>query len=375
MKRKWFMASWLAILLGAIVVAGIAFRGNTGRATAAAERFGPKEAEVTIEDGDVKTVHLTSSKFMWQFRDDQQPVEVWGYNNQIPGPTLRFKAGEKLRIYYRNDLDEASSVHWHGLVVPNSMDGVGLLTQPPVMPGETFVYEFTIPNTPGTFMYHAHMNDMEQVSKGLSGAFIVDPRDGGTGGYDQDRIIVLNNIAGHYLINGKEFPNIDPWLVKKGDMLRVRMINISPLEGHPMHLHGHFTKEIARDGTDLANSKDARVENTIWIAPGQTIDVEVKMNAPGKGAWIFHCHTLSHVMGPDGKALNLALANGGMVIPVVYTDSLNFDALKQTLDTAIKSIQPGAKAQDWPKDGTAVLGQAISDAAAAAQADTAHTVH
>jgi len=361
MKRKWFMASWLAILVGAITVAGIAFRGDTGHATAAAERFGPKEAEVSIEDGDVKTVHLTSSKFMWQFRTDQEPVEVWGYNNQIPGPTLRFKPGDKVRIYYRNDLDEASSVHWHGLVVPNSMDGVGLLTQPPVMPGETFVYEFDIPNTPGTFMYHAHMNDMEQVSKGLSGAFIVDPRDGGNRKFDQDRIVVLNNIAGHYLINGKEFPNVDPWLVKKNEMVRVRMINISPLEGHPMHFHGHFTKEIARDGTEQPEGKGALVENTVWIAPGQTIDVSVKMNGPGKGAWIFHCHTLSHVMGPDGKALNIALANGGMVIPVVYTDSLNIDAILESFTSAVKSIEPGANT-NWPKDGSPVLAQAIEDA-------------
>ena len=343
MKRGWFLAGWLAILVGVFAVAAIAVRNDTGRAHAATQRFGPKEAEVTIEDGDVKAIHLTSSKFMWQFRDDYAPVEVWGYNNQIPGPTLRFKAGDKVRIYYQNLLDEASSVHWHGVVVPNSMDGVALLTQPPVMPGETFVYEFTIPNTPGTFMYHALMDDLQQVSMGLSGAFIIDPRDGGDDGkYDQDHIMVLNNIAGHYLVNGKEFPNIDPWFAKKGEVWRVRMINISPIEGHPMHFHGHFTKEIARDGTPDSGGGNAAVENTVWIAPGQTIDVEVKMNAPGKGAWIWHCHVLSHVMGPDGKALNLAKANGGMVIPVVYTDSLNYDQIMKSLTDAIASIQPDA---------------------------------
>jgi FtsP/CotA-like multicopper oxidase with cupredoxin domain len=343
MKRGWFLAGWLAILGGVLAVAVIAVRNDTGRAHAETQRFGPPEAQVSIEDGDVKTVHLTSSKFMWQFRDDYAPIEVWGYNNQIPGPTLRFKAGDKVRIYYQNLLDEASSVHWHGVVVPNSMDGVALLTQPPVMPGETFVYEFTIPNTPGTFMYHAHMDDLQQVSMGLSGAFIIDPRDGGDEGkYDQDHTMVLNNIAGHYLVNGKEFPNVEPWLAKKGELWRVRMINISPIEGHPMHFHGHFTKEIARDGTPDSGGGSAAVENTVWIAPGQTIDVEVKMNAPGKGAWIWHCHVLSHIMGPDGKALNLAKANGGMVIPVVYTDSLNYDQIMKSLTDSIASIQPGA---------------------------------
>ena len=408
MRRKWFIASWLVIAIAAVVVAGIAFRGSTGNAAAATQRFGPKEADVTIEDGVWKTVHLTASKFQWQFRDDQKPVEVWGYNNQIPGPTLRFKPGDKVRIYFQNLLDEASSIHWHGLVVPNSMDGVGGLTQPPVLPGETFVYEFTIPNTPGTFMYHAHMDDLQQVSMGLSGALIVDPRDNTNSTYTQDRIVVFNNIAGHYLINGKEFPNIDPWLVRTGDKIRVRMINISPLEGHPMHFHGHFVKEIARDGTDEKSGPTAMVENTVWIAPGQTIDVEVTMNAPGKGVWIFHCHNLAHVMGPDGKSLNIALANGGMIIPVVYTDSLNFDQIMSSFQAAVKAIQPPGgnptptaattpqsgstpSAQSTPAasgtpaagttpgatspSGTTSLGQAIQSANAAAAADQSHAGH
>ena len=348
MKRARFMAPWLAILLGAVAAAAIAFQTSAGEVRADTQIFGPKEAEVTIEDGNVKTVHLTSSKFQWQFRDDKPPTEVWGYNEQIPGPTLRFRAGDRLRVYFRNDLDEASTVHWHGLVVPFSQDGVGLLTMPPVMPGETYVYEFTIPNTPGTFMYHAHMNDMEQVAMGLSGAFVVEPRDGGDGTYDQDRLVVLNNINGSYLINGKEFPNIDPWLVKKDDLIRVRMINISPVEIHPMHFHGHFTREVARDGIEVAKSGEGRVENTVLLAPGQTIDVEARMNAPGKGAWIFHCHVLSHVMGPNGKSLNIAEANGGMVIPVVYTDSINFADIAKALEEAIKAIRPSSFAAPTP---------------------------
>jgi FtsP/CotA-like multicopper oxidase with cupredoxin domain len=351
MKRKWFVAPWLVMLAGAAIVVLVAFNADAGKAHASTQNFGPKEADVTVEDG-IKAVHLTSSKFMWQFRDDQPPEEVWGYNEQIPGPTLRFRAGEKIRVYYTNHLDEASTVHWHGLVVPNSMDGVGLLTMPAIMPGETMVYEFQVPNTPGTFMYHAHMNDLEQVSMGLSGAFIVDPRDGGDGKYDQDHIMLLNNINGHYLINGKEFPNIEPWLVKKGDLLRVRMINISPIEVHPMHFHGHFTKEIARDGTEQSSGAGAKVENTVLVAPGQTIDVEVKMNAPGKGAWIWHCHVLTHVMGPNGKSLNLAEANGGMVIPVVYTDSDNFADIAKTLQDAIAGIQAKPNSYVMPTDGS-----------------------
>lgn len=342
-KRLWFVLPWFGVALAALSVLILsACAEPTSRVAAATERFGPEDAAITEEEDGWKAVHLTASKFQWQFRDDEEPVEVWGYNQQIPGPTLRFREGDKMRVYFRNDLDEPSSIHWHGLIVPYSMDGIGGLTQPPVMPGETFVYEIEIPSTPGTFMYHAHMNDMEQVGMGLSGGFVVDRRDGGDGRYDQDRLMLLNNIQGHYLINGKEFPNIDPWVVKKDDLLRVRMINISPLEIHPMHFHGHFTKEVAKDGTEFSDSKDGRVENTVLLAPGQTIDVEVRMNAPGKGVWIFHCHVLSHVMGPDGKSVNIALANGGMVIPVVYEDSVNIDDILGLLAGAVESIQPDA---------------------------------
>jgi FtsP/CotA-like multicopper oxidase with cupredoxin domain len=337
-RRALFALPWLAIaLVAGIVVLLTGWSGSGSRAVAATERFGPPEAEVT-QEGEWKAVHLTASKFEWQFRTDQEPVEVWGYNEQIPGPTLHFREGDKVRIYFRNDLDEPSSIHWHGLIVPYSMDGIGGLTQPPVYPGETFVYEIEIPSTPGTFMYHAHMNDMEQVGMGLSGAFVVDPRDGGDGRYDQDRIMLLNNIEGHYLVNGKEFPNIDPYVVRKGDLIRVRMINISPIEIHPMHFHGHFTKEVAKDGTDLSNTGDGRVENTVLLAPGQTVDVEVRMNAPGKGVWLFHCHVLSHVMGPDGRSTNIALANGGMVVPVVYEDSDDIDSIMALLTEAINSV-------------------------------------
>ncbi len=370
MKIRWFAGSWVAVA-GMVAVAVLLTLDRGGTAGAATENFGPPLADVTIEDGDWKVVHLTSSKFMWQFRDDQEPVEVWGYNEQIPGPTLRFREGDKLRVYYRNDLDEASTIHWHGLIVPNSMDGVGLLTGPAVMPGETFVYEFQIPNTPGTFMYHAHMNDMEQVSMGMSGGFIIDPRDGGNGKYDQDRLVVLNNIKGHYLINGKEFPNVDPWIVKTGDLVRVRMINISPVEIHPMHFHGHFSQEVAKDGTDIrfGNGSSAKVENTVFIAPGQTVDVSVEMEAPGKGAWIFHCHVLSHVMGPDGKSLLLEEANGGMVIPVAYSDSENFDDIAGLLAGMLERLK--AKGASGVSSGVAEadpLGEAVHDAMGALHA-------
>jgi hypothetical protein len=136
------------------------------------------------------------------------------------------------------------------------------------------------------------------------------------------------------------------------------MINVSAIEIHPMHFHGHFTKEISRDGTDVGDSATARVENTVLLAPGQTIDVEVRMNAPGKGAWLFHCHVLSHVMGPDGKSLNIALANGGMVIPVVYEDSINFAEIAKALEDAIAGMRASVAGVVPPAGPTAEHTQA-----------------
>lgn len=338
MRRRWFAASLLVIALGAIALAGIACRGGAGSAAAATQRFGPKEAEVSKEDGDWKAVHLTASKFQWKFRDDQPPVEVWGYNNQIPGPTLRFRPGDQIRVYLRNDLDEATSIQWHGLDVPNSMNGVPGISTPAVMPGETLIYEFTVPNTPGTFLYRAQMDDAAQVGNGLSGAFVIDPRDNTNAQYDQDRIVLFNNIAGHYLINGREFPNTDPWEIHSGDRLRIRMIDASASDGHSMYFQGHRVKEIARDGAELSGNASADMQNTVWVAPGQTVDVALNADAVGKGAWLFRCQALGHTTGPDGKSLNIALAIGGEAIEVEYTDSLNIDAIQAARRAAFKAV-------------------------------------
>ena len=220
MKRRWIVAPWLTVIISAAVIAFVALNADTGRARAATQNFGPKEAEVTIEDG-MKTVHLTSSKFLWQFRDDQPPEEVWGYNEQIPGPTLRFRAGDKVRIYYTNHLDEASTVHWHGLIVPNSMDGVGGADDAADHAGRDdgvrvhhpqYARHVHVPRAHGRHGTGGEGAQRRASSSTRATAATVE--------YDQDHIVLLNNINGHYLINGKEFPNIDPWLVKKGDLMR-----------------------------------------------------------------------------------------------------------------------------------------------------------
>ncbi len=280
------------------------------------EKFGPPELPFTM-DGDTKVFELTAAPTNWRPRQDLPEVEAWAYNGQVPGPTIRVLAGDKFRLVFRNDLPEHSSIHWHGLIVPNNMDGVGGLTQDPVNPGQSFTYEFTIPTTPGTFMYHAHMNDLMQVRMGLYGAFIVEGE--GEPKFDQDRIVLLSDLGGEFMVNGGSFPDTEAWEVESGQHVRVRLINISSVASHPMHFHGHFMRLIARDGTLISNGGQVLVENTISMDPGQTADVEVVMNSD-PGTWIFHCHVLNHVMGPEPESADVTKANGGMVIAVAYGD-------------------------------------------------------
>lgn len=100
-------------------------------------------------------------------------TKVWAYGGTAPGPVVRLPQGEPARIVVENRLDEDTTVHWRGIRLPNAMDGVPGLTQPPIKPGETFVYEFTPPDA-GTFWYHPHSNSLHQLGRGLAGALIVE---------------------------------------------------------------------------------------------------------------------------------------------------------------------------------------------------------
>ena len=280
------------------------------------QKFGPPDAEFTM-DGDTKVFELTAAPLTIRPREDGQEVEAWGYNGQVPGPTIRVHTGDKFRLVFNNELPEHSTIHPHGLIVPNAMDGVGGLTQDPVLPGDSFTYEYTIPDTAGTFMYHAHMNDLMQVRMGLYGAFIVEGDDEPK--FDQERIVLLSDTEGEFMINGRSFPDTEAWEVEPGQHIRARLINISSVASHPMHLHGHFMRIIARDGTLVSNAGQALVENTIGMDVGQTADVEVVMDN-GPGTWIFHCHVLNHVMGPEPESADITKANGGMVIAIQYVD-------------------------------------------------------
>ena len=237
-----------------------------------------------------KVYEVTASKIEWEV-EPGKTVEAYAYNGMVPGPALRPELGDHIKIILNNELDEPTTLHLHGMTVPNEMDGVPGINQDAVMPGESFTYDFVVKNT-GTNMYHSHFNATAQVPGGLLGALVVpDPKDPKV---DIDYDMIVNDGPMGFTINGKGFPATEPIVASKGDVVRIRYMN-EGLQIHPMHLHGMPQKVIALDGHLLDNPY---YQDTIMVAPGQRVDVLV--DASEVGAWAFHCHILSHVEGPHG---------------------------------------------------------------------------
>jgi len=244
-------------------------------------------------DGDVKVFRLTCQKVQWE-TEPGRVVEAWAYNGVVPGPEIRVTEGDKVRIHVTNELDQSTAVHWHGLMVPNSMDGVPFITQPPIRPGETFTYEF-VAKPAGSHMYHSHHNSAEQVSMGLLGPFIVEPKDPSTRpAYDVEYTLILNDGPLGFTINGKSFPATKPLVAKRGQKVLIRYMN-EGMMAHPMHLHGMPQLVIAKDGYLQPQPWYC---DTINVAPGERWDVIVDATEPG--VWAFHCHILSHAESNHG---------------------------------------------------------------------------
>ncbi len=245
-----------------------------------------------VENG-VKIFDITASKIQWEVTPGQQ-VEAFAYNGTVPGPQIRVREGDRVKINLKNELDQSTSIHFHGLSVPNDQDGVPFLTQPPIKPGQSFTYEFTAPHS-GSHMYHSHHNATTQVMKGLLGAFIVEPKDASSEPkVDLDYVMILNDGLGGFTLNGKGFPATEPLVAKQGQTIRIRYMNEGMMI-HPMHLHGMPMTVIAKDGwTHPAPWKC----DTLNIAPGERWDVLVHCTNPG--TWAFHCHILPHAESEQG---------------------------------------------------------------------------
>ena len=211
-------------------------------------------------NGDWKEFHLVAEPVVREIAPGMK-AHLWGYNGQSPGPTIEAVEGDKVRIFVTNRLPEHTTVHWHGMLLPNGMDGVGGLTQPHIKPGKTFVYEFVLQKS-GTFMYHPHADEMVQMAMGMMGFFVVHPRDPKFMRVDRDFVFLLNAYdiePGSYVPkvmtmldfnlwtwNSRVFPGIDHLVVRKGDRVRVRMGNLT-MTNHPIHMHGyHFCGDVHR---------------------------------------------------------------------------------------------------------------------------------
>ncbi len=243
----------------------------------------------------VKVYELTAAPVQWETAPGQK-VEAWAYNGQVPGPQIRVREGDRVKLVLHNKLAESTCVHFHGLEVPNAMDGVPFVTQPPVKSGESFTYEFTAPmGNHGSHMYHSHHNSAKQVGLGLLGAFIVEPRNPApVEKADVDYVMILNDGMHGYTLNGKSFPATEPIKVKKGQKLRLRFMNEGMMI-HPMHLHGMHMTVIAKDGWLQPAPWKC---DTLNIAPGERWDTIVNCNNPG--VWAFHCHILTHAESDHG---------------------------------------------------------------------------
>jgi FtsP/CotA-like multicopper oxidase with cupredoxin domain len=266
----------------------------------------------------IKEFHLVAEPVIREIAPGMK-AHLWGYNGQSPGPTIEVVEGDRVRIFVTNRLSEQTSIHWHGQRLPNGMDGVTGLTQPPIKPGQTYVYEFQAQRA-GTFMYHPHADETTQMAMGMMGLWITHPRDPQMLRVDRDYVFLLNAYdisPGSYTpkvstmldfnlwtFNSRAYPGIDPMVARLGERVRIRAGNLT-MTNHPIHLHGH---EFVVAGTDGGWIPPAArwPEVTTDIGVGQMRAIEFTAAAPGD--WAFHCHKSHHTM--NAMAHNVPNMNG-----------------------------------------------------------------
>jgi len=262
-----------------------------------------------MQDG-WKEFHLVAEPVVREMAPGMK-ANLWGYNGQSPGPTIECVEGDKVRMFVTNKLPEHTTIHWHGILLPSGMDGVGGLTQKQIPVGKTYVYEFTMKKS-GTFMYHPHADEMVQMAMGLMGFIVVHPKNPGFMRVDRDFVFLINAYDiepgartpkvstmldfNLWSWNSRVFPGIDHLAVRRGDKVRVRMGNLT-MTSHPIHMHGYDFKVTCTDGG--------------WVRPEAqwpevTIDVPVgamrafEFDATEPGDWAFHCHKSHHTMNAMG---------------------------------------------------------------------------
>lgn len=324
---------------GVAAVAGLAGgRAGAQNAIAAAQTVGPEEAyepgvpgtdyrpvitpngvtlPYKIVDG-VKVFHLIAEEVEHEFAPGLE-ARCWGYNGHVHGPTIEAVEGDTVRIYVTNKLPAATTVHWHGVILPSGMDGVGGLSQAPIEPGETFVYQFKLVQH-GTFMYHSHHDEMTQMAMGMLGMMVIHPRKPAGPLPDRDYALMLSEWAiepglrrpdpnemtdfNVLTFNARAYPGTDALVAQTGERVRIRFGNLSAMDHHPIHLHGYAFNVTETDGGPIPESAQ-HPDTTVLVPTGATRTIEFIANNPGD--WAMHCHMTHHVMTQMGHDLDLVI--------------------------------------------------------------------
>jgi FtsP/CotA-like multicopper oxidase with cupredoxin domain len=303
------------MILGAALAAGSTLWSGSGVERAWAGPGSSRPGPVVTPNGStlqprmvngVKEYHLVAEPVKHEFAPGLV-ANCWGYNGQTPGPTIEAFEGDHVRVLVTNKLPEATSVHWHGMRLPNGMDGFAGLTQRAIAPGQTFVYEFTL-RQQGTLMYHPHDDEMTQIALGMMGFFVIHPRASADPPPDRDFAIMLHEWMippgtatpdplamtefNYFTMNSRVYPATAPLVVKRGQRVRVRFGNLS-MDNHPIHLHGHTFHVSGTPGGPIPAG--ARwPDTTVDVPPGTTRDIDFVADLAGD--WPLHCHKTHHGM-------------------------------------------------------------------------------
>ena len=262
---------------------------------------------------------LTASEFDWEL-SEAKTIKAWGFNQTVPGPLIKAKKGDTLVITLKNELPEPTVVHWHGIRLPASMDGTGEV-QKPIQPGESFTYEFEVPDA-GTFWYHSHQNETEQMERGLYGALVVEEESRLV--VDADRVLMIDDMKlakdhsfkkGNFverwkerhdgregdtlLINGKENYSIE---MHEGQRERWRIINASSARYIRFYLSGKPFTLIGTDGGLIETPIELK---EILLTPGERIDI---IAGPFNKGDLFYIESLPYNRMTFLKAKHNALA-------------------------------------------------------------------
>lgn len=302
-------------------------------------------------DGGIKVFHLTAQVVKRQIAPNKT-IDVWGFNGTAPGPTIQVNQGDRIRVVFDNRLPEATSLHWHGFEDQIGSDGMPGISQEPVRPGERFVYEFDIHQN-GTYFYHSHMAMQEMA--GMLGAFIMHPAIPYSPHVDKDFVLHLqewavlpNNTVPNTMemeynwltLNGRSGPAATPLIVRQGDRVRIRFVNLG-MDHHPMHLHGHTFQVTGTEGGRIPESA-WWPGNTVLVGVAQARNIEFVANNPGD--WMLHCHLPHHMM--NQMSSNVGLISRGFASQTLAINQRTGQLAGQDrkAGTSMLTAEPGAPA-------------------------------